>query len=519
MAERRLLYFTADAHYLYRSAGGALELEGKFSPEETGLAEFTGYLKAHRGALFSAVADLAGEDFHEDQVPFLRGSDRDAVLARRLAQRYRDTRIAAALSLGYVVAGERKNERLLLASFTNTEQLTPWLDALDIAGVRLAGVYSVPLLAPALAARLGVRSGRAFIVTSNRAGLRQCYVEDGKLRFARLERVAEMAPQALALFVRSETQRLAQYLTTLRALPREGAPVQVLVIAPAGQRAHFEQTLVSDARLAFHTIDAADAAKAVGLSRIPAGTSAEALYLRVAAKNPPREQFASREDTRRYFFWRLQRGIVAAGALGFAACALVAGSRWYDALAVRELAQLQAQQATEAARQYERITAGFPVTQTSTENLKLAVVEFQRIAARSALPEQGFVHVSRVLQQFPQMELDGVAWRIARPAEPRTPKPATPAQPAPAKPSAQSQIAVLIDISGRVNATQRNDYRGITAQVQSFAGALATSGYELARTQLPFDVTSEGTLTGDIGGAVDPTDAPRFTISVSRRLP
>ena len=519
MAERRLLYFTADGHQLYRSSGRSLALEGTFGADAGGLEAFRAYLKGRRGALFSAIADVAGEDFHEDQIPFLRGGDREAVLSRRLAQRYRDTRIAAALSLGHVMTGDRKNERLLLASFTNTDQLTPWLDALDEAGVRLTGVYSVPLLAPALAARLGIRGGRAFVVSSNRAGLRQCYVEEGRLRFARLERVAEMAPQALALFVRSETQRLAQYLATLRALPREGDPVQVLVLAPPGQRALFEQTLVSDARLAFHTVDLAEAARSVGLSRIPEGARAEALYMRVAAKHAPREQFASREDTRRYFFWKLQRGIVAAGVLGFAACAVVAGTRWYDATTVRAQARLQAQQSSDAARQYERITSTFPVTQTSTENLKVAVVEFQRIAARSALPEPGFVHVSRVLEQFPQMELDGLVWRIARPPDTRAPKPAAGQAPAPGKPAAQQELAALMDISGRVNATQRSDYRGITAQVQSFADALATGGYELARTQLPFDVTSEGTLTGDIGAAADSTEAPRFTITISRRLP
>ena len=104
-------------------------------------------------------------------------------------------------------------------------------------------MYSVPLLAPALAARLGVRSGRVLVVTATRAGLRQCYVDQGQLRFARLERTIDMVPQALAMFVRSETQRLAQYLVTLRALPREGAPVQVLVVAPPGQREVFEQAL------------------------------------------------------------------------------------------------------------------------------------------------------------------------------------------------------------------------------------------------------------------------------------
>lgn len=514
MAERRILYFTAEGPVLYRSAGAALEIESRFSSDDAGVQDFRAYLRGRKGALFSVLADLAGEDFHEDQIPQLRGAEREAVVQRRLAQRYRDTRLATALSLGTTLGGERRNERLLLASFTNTQQIAPWLDALGEAGARLAGVYSVPLLAPALAARLGTRKGRAFIVTANRAGLRQCFVEDGRLRFGRLERAVEMVPQALAMFVRSETQRLAQYLATLRVLPREGGSVQVLVVAPPGQRAVFEQALVSDARLVFHTVDGADAAKAVGLRKAPEGTLAEALYLHLAAKSPPRVQFATRDDRRRYFVWQLQRGLVAAGALGFAACALVAGTRWIDANGVRERAALQQRESRAAAEQYQRITSAFPVTQTSTENLKLAVVEFRRIAERSATPERAFVHISEVLARFPQMELDSIVWDAGKPSGEIAQRPAR----GQGKPAARD-TAVTVEISGRVNATQRDDYRGITAQVRRFAGALgASSGYRVAGTKLPFDITSEGTLTGDIGGG-NPDEAPRFTITLARRLP
>ena len=55
--------------------------------------------------------------------------------------------------------------------------------------------------------------------------------------------------------------------------------------------------------------------------------------------------------------------------------------------------------------------------------------------------------------------------------------------------------------------------------MQRFAAALASSGYELLRTQLPFDVTSEGTLSGDIGTGADTGEAPRFIITIVRRLP
>lgn len=515
---RRILYFTTEEHFLYKSSGATLELEARFPGDEAGVGEFREYLRGRRGALFSLVADLAGEDFHEEQIPFLRGADRDAVVQRRLAQRYRDTRLAAALSLGQVVTPERRNERLLLASFTNTQQLAPWLDALEEAGARLAGVYSVPLLAPRLAARLGMKTGRVFVVTANRAGLRQCYVEDGRLRFARLERTVEMVPQALALFVRSETLRLTQYLVTLRALPRDGSPIQVLVVAPPGERAVFEQALASDARLVFRTVDATDAARAVGLKRPPQGTLAESLYLHLAGKKPPREQFASRDDRRRYVVWQLQRGVVAAGALGFAACVLLAGAKWLDVLGVRSQAASQAQEARRAADQYQRITATFPVTQTSTENLRATVVEFTRIASQTASPESAFAHVSRVLGQFPQFEIERLDFSVGR-SDRDKPAAVAPATPGGAKPEPQGDIVARLEVAGRVNATERNDYRGITAQVRRFAGALGTSGYQLARTELPFDITSEGTLTGDIGGSNDTGEAPRFTVVVLRRLP
>ena len=522
MAKRHILYFTVEDHYLYASSGKQLELEARFPGNDLGIASFRDYLRGRRGALFSIVADLAGEDFQEEQIPFLRGGDRDAVVQRRLAQRYRDIRIAAALSLGMVNTGQRRNERLLLASFTNTQQLEPWLDALEESGARLAGVYSVPLVAPVLAARLGVKGGRCFVVSANRAGLRQCFVEEGRLRFARLERTLDMVPQALAMFVRSETLRLAQYLTTLRALPRDAAQVQVVVIAPRGQRAVFEQALGADARLQFRVIEIDQAARMAGMRRAPEGAGAEALYLHLAARNPPREQFASRDERRRYLVWQLQRGIVAAGAVAFAACTAFAGFTWLERIEVRGRTAAQAREASAAAQHYERITAAFPVTQTSTENLKAAVVEFQRMAQHSSLPEQALIHVSDVLEKFPQFEIDGIAWSVGRPDRRERPGAAPPGPSAPpAKPEAQTESAVRLEITGRVNATERNDYRGITAQVQRFAGALGVSGYELVRTQLPFDITPEGTLTGDIGSGsgTDTGEAPRFTVVVSRRLP
>ena len=523
MSDKLILYFTAAEHALFEWKGGGLVPLAKFPPGEAGLDDFRAALKGRKGALVHVLADLAGEDFHEDQIPYLRGSDREAVVQRRLAQRYRDTRLAAALSLG-TAAGERRNERLLLASFTNTQQFTPWMDAIAETGARLSGVYSSPLLAPALAARLGARSGRALVVTIGATGLRQCLVEEGRLRFARLERSADMAPEALAAFVRAETLRLQQYLVSLRALPRDGNPIQVVVVAPPGQRAVFESTLASDARLSFLTVDLEEAAKKAGIKRRQEGAGGEQLFLHLALKRPPKEQFARGEDRRAFFLWQMQRWVAYAGIAGFAACLLVAGFQWLTLMGLRGQVADNQLEAARASQQYQRITASFPVTQTTTDNLKATVVEFTRIASQTASPEPALVYLSRIVEKFPQFEIDEVGWKVGssddKPegaSDKRAPAPA--AAPAPAgAPAAGREVLQILEVSGRVNATKRSDYRAITGQVQRFAEAMRSDpSWRILRTQLPFDVTSEGTLSGDIGSA-EQAEAPKFTIAIGRPL-
>jgi len=513
MATKRLIYFTASELRVYRGARRTLIAEARFDVDEAGIDSFRSFLTRHRGALFYVIADLAGEDFHEDKIPFLRGAERRAVVDRRLAQRYRDTRLAAAISLG-IVRDERRNERLLLASFTNAQQFAPWLDALADAGIKLAGVYSVPMLAPALAARLGARQERCIVVSVNRAGLRQSFIENGKLRFARLAPTVNLAPESLALFVRSETARLAQYLGTLRAIPKDGTPLKVFVITPRGERARFEQALTSDEWLEFVTIELPEALGRAGLRSRPEDGFAETLYLHLAARKPPKDQFAKLEERRGYLVWQLQRAVTTAGVAGLAACALYAGAIWVDILRVRDATYAQQRESREAAERYARITRAFPVTQTTTDNLKATVNEFRKIATRTASPEGALVHLSSVLEQFPEIELDNLHWQVGMLDSAGDTR-----QVAKGAKAGASMHAELLEINGRVNAAQRSDYREITEKVERFAEALGrNSKFRVFRTRLPFDIASEGTLTGDIG-ARETGEAPRFTVEIERPLP
>ena len=120
-----------------------------------------------------------------------------------------------------------------------------------------------------------------------------------------------------------------------------------------------------------------------------------------------------------------------------------------------------------------------------------------------------------MVEKYPQIDIESVVWRVSKPSADTA---AAKAGAAPGIAPGAAEVLQMLDVSGRVNAIRRSDYRAITGQVQQFAEALRTDpAWRILRTQLPFDVTSEGTLSGDIGAA-EGTEAPRFSVTVGRPL-
>ena len=145
--------------------------------------------------------------------------------------------------------------------------------------------------------------------------------------------------------------------------------------------------------------------------------------------------------------------------------------------------------------------------------MRATVNELEKIGKRTGAPEPTLRYLSQVLDQFPQIEIDSLVWQVDRPAAGSAAKPA-----AGAAKTAPSSLVEQLEVSGRVPGMARSDYRAITAEVRRFADSLGASGvYKVERMQLPFDITSEGTLSGDIGSA-STGEAPRFTIYLVRDL-
>jgi hypothetical protein len=522
---KRVLYVTANRATVYSVAAGRLVDEGGFSPDEEGLAAFSAYLQRERDALYYLLGDVPEEDFQQENIPFITGPDRAALIARKLSQIFRDSKLSLALSLGRE-PGARRDERVLFAAFTNTQFFHPWLKALHGHEARLAGVYSIALAGNALIRKLALKDDKVLMISVHRAGIRQNYFEGGKIRFSRLTANADTDARRIAEACVVESGKIQQYLEGLRLVPREGPPLKVLVFAPHEYFGVFSEVCAGGQRLTFEVQDEQSVAAKIGLRAIPTGSRAEALFCFMLALRAPAGQYAPATQRRMYRLWRMRVGLLAASGAFFACCAVFAAWQFFEILGLHTRTELARLQAARDAQKYEEVRKTFPPMPTTTENLKATVARFTEIERQAAAPEAMLVDLSGALAAFPGIEIDKIEWAVARMPGEIGAGDIRSAAPAPASASApQAAIAAkektryqVAFVSGRILLANRIDYRGMLDYLNQFASAVRSlPNTQVDMVKLPFDTRSAAKLTGGVS-TEQTVQTPSFAFRVSRKL-
>ena len=406
MLERRLLYLTQHQVSAYRWHKGTFSPEGDFAVENAA-DHFTQYLEEHAHSLFTMVVNLGEEGFQSDVIPFLQSKDRNTVIARRLSQNFQGTPLATAVSHGYE-AGSRKNERLLLTALTNISQVSPWLNALQTAGTRLQGIYSLPLLSESLIKRLGIKIPRGFLVSVQDNTIRQSFFKDGHLRFSRVAPIAGSSINDLALGIASEANRFQQYLRSQR-LAAPGDTLEAHILAhpqtlSALQSARFDKGIT----LTLH--DLTEASKKLGIKTAPADNRSQSLFMATSVLAPPNQQFATPAYRQPYRLWQIGNAVRAIGALSFAACLLFAVKLMTDTQRANADATQRTREAESMEQNYQRALGSLPPIPMSNDVLRQLVDRVQQLQKKVDSPNRALVHLSSTLEANPQVELTSLEW-------------------------------------------------------------------------------------------------------------
>ncbi|MBI4986002.1 MAG: hypothetical protein HZC24_11870 [Rhodocyclales bacterium] len=385
MAAPCVLFLDAFGLRAYRD--GALDAE--FAADDDGHAAFAAYLAARRHRVFHLLANLAEEAFQAEEIPWLHGRDRRAVVGRKLGQAFYGTPYCTDLPQGRLPAG-RRDERVLLMALTRPEAVAPWLARLDAAEAPLARLVSLPQVLGEACQRA---QGSRLLLTPTRGGLRQTFFADGRLCLSRL--TPWEADVAAPTLCRREAQTVRAYLVGQRLLAADAPlPVQVLGPAPAPD---------GDG-LRFESIDR------LGGLLLPT-TDADALFVGLLLRRPPRRQFAP-PPARRWFRLRQIRRTLLGGGLAFCAgCLLLAALQLPVIQQLRDdAAQLQLRNVA-AAQAYRAAQAALPPLALAPDRLRALVARRDELVRAAPGPAPLLQQLGAVLNDFPEIELERLQWR------------------------------------------------------------------------------------------------------------
>jgi len=510
MSTRRLLFLEATSLTAYRWSGGHLHYEAEFAPDATGFEAFGEYVVKARRSLFYILADVAEEGFQIEEVPYVQGGDRKALIRRKLSQYFYGTPYALAVSLGRQKEG-RRDERMLYTALTRPPQIEPWLDTLRQAEGQLAGLFSVPMVLAAVPLLLGALAQRYMVLSVTRGGVRQTLIDKGQVTFSRLTPLVTGSTEEMALTCAVEAEKMYQYMAGQRLIAR-GSQITTHVLVHPAQISTFRETCVDTGAIHFEFTDLLAVSARLGFKTPPRGTLADTLFLHVLAKKPPNEQFATAEDRHFFRLGQVSFGLRSAGLTIFVACLLFAGRQFIEYQAIAgSSADTAAQAATDRTR-YDAILQGLPKVAISNDALRALVGRYDRLRQQAEGLEPMYVTISRALQESPRVELTRLDWTLggkAGAAPAPVPLPASGSMAIPAS------IAESAELHAQLPIGLANDPRAQRAAVDVFVEHLRAQKLYVQVLKHSFEADSAKSLKSS-ADAVAQVQAPQFSLRIAR---
>ncbi len=518
MANKRILLLDGTLLTAYHWSGGKLKVEGEFTHEPVRLEALVAYLKEHRSSLFYLLADIAEEGFQLEDLPYVQGADRSALLQRRLGQYYYNTPLSTAISLGRAKEG-RRDEKLLFVALTRIETLTPWLDALREAEAILAGVYSVPLVIAEWASKLLSGSGPVLFVSLSRGGVRQTFFDQGKLHFSRLSQLATHSLDEMGRACANDAAKIFQYLVAQRQIPR-GAALRTMVLAHAGQIPVLKDFCRDTGDLRFEFVDLAALGRRLGLKDIPPDSTADNLYVHCLATKPSAQQFAPAGETHLYKLWQIRSALTSAAWVVFASCILFAGKTFFGAMQLRDTAETARALTASDTQRYRGILEGLPKISLTADQLRALIGRVDTLQKRAPQMEPLLLHLSLVLNDTPKVELTRLAWKAAdRLDAGQKPPEGAIARPQTVSPASVAENWSVVEIQAQLPLGMATDKRGQLELIERFAARLRDPNTEVKVLSRPFDIESDKPLRNSAeSGDVQLADIPKFSLRLARRL-
>jgi hypothetical protein len=514
MFRKHLFYLSSDQLDAYTWERGELVAAGVFSNDRAGIDAFMDFVDAAPYAPVYLLADLIEEDFSRASLPHVGGRSGRQLLQRRLVQQYRETPYRHVQIQGRDSEG-RQDDIALLSALTNPAIVAPWIEALELLKIPIAGLYSATLISCLLQKKLGRQHEHTLLVTQQTAGLRQSYFLDGQLKFSRLTPAVDR--DGLPVSIARETDKTQQFLTSVRLVGR-GDLLHTLVVVPGDEIGQLAPQCPDSAETAYHFIALETAAAKAGVTPQPQARLADYLLLTLLGKELPANQYAL-GDARRYFhLWRARLAMYSTGALIMTCSLLWVGGNIWGYFHASHIADRMYSEADQYDARYRIALSSMPPAVAKTASMKAAVTIERLLLRQGPQPLPIMSKLSEALERVPQIRILQLDWRVNVPGSKadalQTQQAMAGGQPGQSlAPISSLMLGIptrppqVLHIEAEI-VGQQDNYRSVVDSMNQFTQELARQPRMTVEIeQLPLDTRSNVKLSGKAGAATGAPEA------------
>ncbi len=496
---RRALFISADKVSVYHWDKGELGSSYMFDIDDAGRNNFERYLKETENTPMTILVDVIEEEFRQDTIPHVFGSDRTALIERKQSRLFRDADYVYVQSQGREVEG-RRDDRLLFVALTKQDIVEPWIELLDKYKVPLKGMLSVPLLLQSYIKTLPDISDHALIVTMQSiSGLRQTFFHKKELKISRLSKLPRFGTESYAPRIESEVEKIQRYLNSLRLIPNDTS-LDVYVIADKTTLDELEKRKVSARMLKRHYYDVNKLLESIQKSAVQTVPFSDQLLLCHLLKDQVKNCYASSSEMRYLKMRNMRHAMNVASATLLFVSVIYSGLNFMGGLTYKQESESSKNKADFYQVRYDLARERLPKTPVEPAQIKVAVDAVATLEEYKSTPHEMLSFLGKGLEQYPKIKLDDIDWIFSL-----DPNKGTAVE--------DNSDNLPVDIVNDINQVKYyqisnlsahiepfdGNYREAIAMVNEFAETLSgfDSAYSVSIESFPLDISSKATLQGN----------------------
>jgi len=505
---RRAIYLSNDKLTVYHWKDGKLGSSYLFDDSEDGQRYFDRYLKETPKLTTYMLVDVVEEEFRQDKIPHVSGSDRMVVIERKKNRMFRDTPYFHAELQGREDEG-RKDDRVLFMALTNPDIIEPWIRLLDENKVPLAGIYSLPQVTGIILDNLQKPSDHQLLVSlQSVSGLRQTFFQKGKMKISRLVGLPRYGTEPYAPIINEEVELIQRYLNSLRLIDADN-PLDIFYLGDKALLDELDAIQTDSSSMRHHRMDLAEYCRRAGIDMDITNPFSDQVFVYHFLKNKPKNTYAV-DHERKYFKLKVARQFMyAASAFMFIAGFVWSGLNLMEGLLHKQQSIVADKKTEFYSVRYQSAQEKLKQTEVPPRNLKVVTEIVDTLRQYKADPFDMYRLISDGLETYTDIEVDEIDWMTRTTPDIRhennTGNPLARGGTAPVVTTSVNgknySYYHVGEVQGHI-ADFNGDYRKAISTIEGFRDEIAgmPDVYDVSITDLPLDVSPDKSLQGTSKG-------------------